>query len=424
MLRNPVTRLIKKTFLANSREINSTCTQRFETLRKGIDCWVKGGPYPGIVAGIYDESGKEIFYHEVNKDSYASVKQNRETIYRLHSMTKPITATAAMILVERGILSEEDEISKWIPEFANTRVYCGGKVENYQTEAQSEPIRIKHLMTHTSGIPFVLYGSKVPDVVMRKRFGVSFLSAYREFTSEEYCHNLAQGPLLFQPNSGFEYSLGFEVLGHIMEIETKMRLDEFLKKEIFIPLGMVDTDFYVPPEKIHRLVDFTQLQKGHVCQISPIPESERSVNAANLNGGTGLNSTLTDYRRLALMLMNGGELDGVRVLQPSSVAKMTTNQLPDGKDASELTDLRGILEIDVGGFGYGYGMSVVTKPEVALGGELCIKGEFGWGGLSSSWFFVDPVRKYYFLCFTQLMPSNAYPIRAQLRYLTHWAMQK
>ena len=412
----------------NIRTISTTNSRplRFERVSHILDSWVKAGPYPGIVAGIYDDTG-ELFFHAVNKESKIHTDFHRDTIYRWYSMTKPFTAAAIMILVERGVLSLEDEISQWIPEYATTRVYTGGKSpEDYQSEALAQPIRIKHLLNHTAGIPAVYFGQQIPELVIRKNFsGVCFTTGYRELTIDKICGVLAKGPLCNQPGSGFEYGLSYEVLGHIVEIVAKMRLDEFMKKELFIPLGMVDTDFYVPAEKIHRLASFGQLLPGHLFENQTrLKEKVRHVNAAFFSGSFGLNGTLADYGRFARMLMNGGELDGVRVLQPATVAAMTSNQLPDNKNVDELNKSRGVLEIDAGGFGYGYGVSVLTRPDVALGGELSSKGEFGWGGLAYTWFYVDPVRKYYFICMAQLLPSNTYPLRAQLRYATTLAMQE
>lgn len=390
-----------------------------------VDSWVHAGPYPGAVVGIFDADGKELYHHVVNKkDSLQDFK--RDTIFRLYSMSKPFTATLFMILVERGVIRLEDEVSKFIPAFKDTPVITGGNEKGYTTEQLSVPLTIKHVLTHASGLPSVFFGRKPVEKIMQKRFKAHFLTGYKGFSNEEIAETLAQGPLMFQPGTAFEYGLNYELLGHIMEVATGKPLTQLFQEEIFGPLKLVDTDFYVPPEKMHRLGTFYRIKEGHLPEHATAeewPEVSRDHIPRFLSGGSGLNGTLDDFSRFARMLMNGGELDGVRILSPESVAAMTQNQLLGNADVADLTTDRGLYEIDAGGFGYGYGVSVVRDPAAGLGCQLSSPGEYGWGGLSSTFFYVDPVRKYTMIVMTCLMPSNKYPFRAQLRYMSHWAMQ-
>ena len=399
--------------------------ERLAHLSSSIDCWVKAGPYPFAVCGMYDAAGNELFQHVSNKDN-SKHSVDKDSIFRLYSMTKPFTAVATMMLVERGLLSLDDEVCKWIPAFKDTPVYTGGDVNNYSTEPLRVPLTIRHLLIHATGLPFIVFGQKNIEKIIQKGMKEHYTTGYRNYTNAELCEQFAKGPLCFQPGSGFEYGLNFEILGHILELASGRPLQELFQKEILTPLKLEDTSFFLPSEKLHRLAAFHFSEAGHISKCytqERFPEIARHELPPLVSGGSGLNSTLHDYSRFARFLMRGGELDGVRLLSKESIDAMTSNQLLNGADVSELSPDRGAYEVDVGGFGYGYGVSVVINPAAGLGCQLSSVGEFGWGGLGSTFFYVDPVRQYTLVLMSSLMPSNKYPFRAQLRYLSHWAMQ-
>lgn len=406
---------------------------RLEAIKTLVDTWVYGNTHPGAVVGIYDEHGKELFYHERNStkpgftEGENAVGFNRESIFRVYSMTKPVTGVAAMILIERGVLSLQDEVSKWIPAFKDTQVYVSGDADNVVTEPIKEPLTLYHLMTHTSGIVYALFGQTPSDKILAKNIGPDLLQGMRNTTLSDLAHAVAKSPLKFQPGSGFEYGLNLDILGYIIELASGLPLDEFLHKEVFTPLGMVDTDFFCPPEKMHRLAKCYEVTPGMGFKRSLHPTRNElwGEKPINLAGGGGLVSTIGDYAKFTTCLLNHGAIVGTdrRILSAESVAHMTRNVLPNNADIHDLARSPGFLEVDGGGFGFGLSMYVLTNPQMAQGGILSGHGEYGWGGFASTAFFVDPVYKFSSILMTQLTPSNAYPIRAHLRYLSHWALQ-
>lgn len=406
---------------------------RLEHIRTLVDTWVYGNTHPGALVGIYDDDGKELFYHERNTiktgftEGENAVSFNKETIFRIYSMTKPVTGVAAMILVDRGLLSVDDEVSKWIPSFKDIQVHVSGDADNMVTEPPATPMTIYHLLTHTSGIVYGFFGHTAPDKVLVRNLGPDFLQGLRNTTLADLAESVAKSPLKFQPGTGFEYGLNLDILGYIIELASGRQLDEFFKEEIFEPLGMVDTDFYCPAEKWNRMAKCYEHTPGMGFKRSLQPTRNElwMEKPINLAGGGGLVSTIGDYAKFTTCLLNQGAIPGTdkRIVSAASVAHMTRNVLPNGVDIHDLARSPGFLEVDGGGFGFGLSMYVLTDPHVAQGGILSGRGEFGWGGMASTAFFVDPVYKFSAILMTQLTPSNSYPIRGHLRYLSHWALQ-
>lgn len=396
-------------------------------LKSWLDAWIVGGTHPGAVMGVYDKEGNELFYHDVDQSKFnpdEPKKYNRDSIFRIYSMTKPITSVAAMILVDRKLLSIDDPLSKYIPAFANTQVYVSGGVEDIVTEPVKTPLTIKHIMTHTSGITYALFGTTPCDMILRNNVGPDAANWYRNTELSVLCDAVARSPLCFQPGTKFLYGLNTDILGHVVEIVSGMKLNDFFMKEIFQPLGMIDTDFYVPPEKIHRLVDcYSHFAANHSFKLTPLTEIRRDVMPTLLAGGGGLNSTLADYARFCRCLINGGVLEGVRILSAEAVAVMTSNHLPGGVDISDIAS-DGFSESVGPGYGFGLGVAVLTKPLAAKGALYSSKGEYGWGGVASTVFAIDPEQGCFCILLTQVMPSSAYPLRAQMRYMVHWMLRE
>jgi CubicO group peptidase (beta-lactamase class C family) len=274
---------------------------------------------------------------------------------------------------------------------------------------------------------YAIFGQTAPDKVLAKNLGPDLLTGLRNTTLADLSEKVARSPLKFQPGTGFEYGLNLDILGYIIELASGLKLDDFFRKEIFEPLGMVDTDFFCPPEKFHRMAKCYEHAPGMSFKRSLQPTRNElwGEKPVNLAGGGGLVSTIGDYSKFTTCLLNQGAIPGTdkRILRAESVAHMTRNVLPNGADIHELARSPGFLEVDGGGFGFGLSMYVLTDPHVAQGGILSGRGEFGWGGFASTSFFVDPVYKMSCILMTQLTPSNAYPIRAHLRYMSHWALQ-
>jgi CubicO group peptidase (beta-lactamase class C family) len=387
-------------------------------IRSLLDSYVHGGPFPGIMVGMFDTKGKELMVHSARK-SDRDMMYNRNTLFRVHSLTKPITAIAALILMERGKLSLDDEISQYLPMFQNMEVFVEGDVNNYSTQRAAAPITVRHLLTHTSGISYSV-GIKAVDKIMRVKLGnVAHISEFNNRPPSDFADAVAKSPLLFQPGSAFEYGANFEILGQVLEIAAGMKFEDFVQREIFDPLGMADSTFNVPPERHGTIAPSTEFQLGHRVRPAKLPLFHLTACDPIYYAGYGLYTSLADYSKLVSLLMGEGELHGVRLISRENTIAMVSNQLPNGADISELTDIKGVLEADSGGFGHGYGLSVMINPSVALGGGLSSSREFGWSGISSCFFYADPVHDHSLILLSASLPINTYPIRAQLRYLGH-----
>jgi CubicO group peptidase (beta-lactamase class C family) len=339
-----------------------------------------------------------------------------DTIWRIYSMTKPITSVAALMLLERGALELTDPVSRYIPAFADTRVYVSGSAANPGTVPVTEPVRIWHLLTHTAGLTYGFHHAHAVDEMYRAK-GMEF-GAPRGMDLAGACEVFAGLPLLFQPGTEWNYSVATDVLGRVVEVASGQSLDAFFAEHILGPLGMEDTAFSVTSDDIDRLA--TLYVRGHDGALARSAMGEGATRPPTyLSGGGGLVSTAADYHRFSQMLARGGELDGVRLLGPRTVAYMTRNHLPGGADLDQVGRPM-FSESPFRGVGFGLGVSVVV--DAAAGKAMAQEGEYGWGGLASTAFWVDPAAEVTALFLTQFMPSSAYPIRSQLRALVAQAL--
>ncbi len=340
-----------------------------------------------------------------------------DTIWRIYSMSKPITSVAVMILYERGLLELTDPVSRFIPSFADMRVYRGGSAVNPGTAPAAETMRVWHLLTHTSGLTYGFHHAHPVDEMYRAR-GYEFGSP-RGADLATACDTFASLPLLFEPGAEWNYSVATDVLGRVVEVASGQPLDEFLAAEVFGPLGMSDTAFAVTEADLGRLAAlYTPNPAGGLRRNSALGDGATRP-PTYLSGGGGLVSTAADYHRFTQMLARGGELDGARLLSPRTLAYMTRNHLPGDVDLDTIG--RPIFaESSYRGVGFGLGFSVVLDP--AAGKAVTSAGEYAWGGLASTAFYVDPVEEITAMFFTQLVPSSTYPIRSQLRALVNQAV--
>ena len=338
-----------------------------------------------------------------------------DTMYRIASMTKPITSLALMMLVEEGKLQITDPVANFIPSFANLRVFTGGSSLKPITAPSREPMRVWHLLTHTSGMT---YGFNYFDAVddMYRRSGFEFgIGSWPSLA--EACDNFAALPLCFEPGTSWNYSVSTDIVGRIVEVVSGMTLDDFFATRILGPLGMHDTAFYVPEDKADRLAALYQYDAatgGKTLMEAAAKTALRQPRA--LSGGGGLFSTAYDYWRFLQMLENGGELDGVRLVSPTTLDMMTMNHLPGNSDITTFGRTLG-EEVFYDGLGFGLGFSVVVDQ--ARTRVACPNGTYGWGGMASTAFWVDPVEEITATFFTQLIPSTTHPIRPYLRSLVY-----
>jgi CubicO group peptidase (beta-lactamase class C family) len=341
-----------------------------------------------------------------------------DTLWRIYSMTKPVTSVAAMLLWEQGAFDLNDPISKWLPEFAHPRVYTGGQAARPTTVPATEPIRVWHLLTHTAGLTYGFHRSHVTDEIYRNA-GFDF-GKPKGLDLAQCCERWAELPLAFNPGSEWLYSVATDVLGRLVEVVSGQPLDQFFADRIFAPLGMTDTVFHVDESRRDRLAALYVRPAGGDETVRFDAMGEVITHRQRmLAGGGGLASTMRDYTRFTWMLLGQGELDGVRLLSPRTMRLMTSNHLPGGADLQRFgRPLYAETRFD--GVGFGLGFAVVLDPVAThVAGNA---GEFNWGGLASTMFWVDPRDEITAVFMTQLMPSSTYPLRPQLRQLVYSAV--
>jgi len=345
-----------------------------------------------------------------------------ETIFRIYSMTKPVTSLAAMMLVEAGDLRLDHEVSRYIPAFADTQVWAGGDLNSYETRQPDRAMTVRDLFLHMSGLTYgFLYQHEVDALYRRENVGS--LQKEGQISLESFCDQLAAQPLLFSPGERWNYGHSTDVLGRIVEIVSGQALDAFFANQIFAPLGMEDTGFYVPDDKIDRLTACYQKNplNGEISLFDGAGTGTTMFNERPtwINAGGGLVSTARDYLRFCQCLLNGGRLGGARLISPKAWEFMDQNHLPNGATIKALGD-KTFSEARMDGNGFGLGGSVIVDvAETMQAGSL---GSFSWGGLASTFFWIDPVEELIAIQMTQMMPSGAYPIRPQFNALVYAAI--
>jgi CubicO group peptidase (beta-lactamase class C family) len=319
------------------------------------------------------------------RDAEAGLPVEADTLWRIYSMTKPITSVAAMTLYEEGAISLLDPVAKYIPAFEHARVYKRGSAAAMESVPASQPMLVWHLMTHTAGLTYDFFYNHPVDETYRKVFDYGKPATY---TLAEACERWASIPLLFEPGTSWNYSVATDVLGRVVEVASGQTLDAFFKQRIFEPLRMHDTSFNISASDQQRLAVLYGLhpQSGELF-TSPQMDRDRTEPPSFLSGGGGLISTASDYLRFAKMLLQRGELDGARVLAPLTVDLMRVNHLPGGAQMGPPFG-RGVSVTGDAGRGFGLGFGVVVDPVAAK--SLAPAGEYAWAGAAGTQFWVDP----------------------------------
>jgi CubicO group peptidase (beta-lactamase class C family) len=380
--------------------------------------YVDSGRFPCVETVV--ARGGEVVHHD--RYGWADVKTKRplpdDAIYRVYSMTKPITSIALMMLYEEGEVLLENAVSRYIPSFADVQVWAGGDEHEYATAPPERPMTVHDVLTHMSGLTAGFQFQHPVDELYRRHH----LGDLRrpDLTLAEALDVGAGLPLQFSPGTQWNYGMSTDVVGRIVEVISGVELDDFFRTRIFEPLGMVDTDFWVPEDKIDRLTScYVRGAERSLKVYDSRERSEYSRRPKFLSGAGGLVSTAHDYRRFVQMLANGGELDGQRVIGPRTLELMTMNHLPRNATLNEMGQST-FSEAAMGGVGFGLGFSVVVDP--AASQSVCSVGEFSWGGAASTVFWVDPAEDLWVMFLTQLVPSNMYPVRRQLRSTVYQAL--
>lgn len=338
-----------------------------------------------------------------------------DTLFRIFSMTKPVVSVALMTLYEEGALTLEDPVADYIPSFADVRVYESGPAAAPVTRPAEEPVRIWHLLTHTAGL---VYGWQRPDTLgeIYRDAGLAGPDLPGESLAD-FADRVAGLPLLFDPGTGWTYSVAVDVLGRVIEVASGLPLERFLAERIFEPLGMADTGFHAGEGELHRAAALYAVGPGGRLTLTA-PGDGMSRRPQVPSGGSGLISTAADYHRFLQLLLRGGELDGVRLLGPRTIGYMTRNHLPGG------ADLKGFARTPFGeavpGEGFGLGFAVVQDPVAVR--AIASPGEYHWGGAAGTVFWVDPAEEITVIFLTQAMGFGSRRIRTRLRQLVHQAI--
>jgi CubicO group peptidase (beta-lactamase class C family) len=390
--------------------------------------YIDAGRFPGSQLLVY-RRGKVV--HSAvqgfaDLERKAPVKD--DTIFRIYSMTKPITSVAFMMLVEEGRVALDEPVHKYIPEWKNLGVFQAGTAPAFLTRPPSRPMLIVDLLRHTSGLTYGFQQRSNVDAAYRE---MKIGEVVKAGTLQSMIDDLAKIPLEFSPGEAWNYSVATDVVGYLIGLISGMPFEQFLKQRIFDPLGMSDTDFHVPADKAHRFAACysadaklglashgTDIKVSLTLQDDPTTSSFLSP-PSFISGGGGLCSTAADYLTFCRALLNRGELDGVRLIGPKTLALMTSNHLPGGLDLPGLS--RSLFsEATYNGIGFGLGFSVTMNPALTLIPGSA--GEYSWGGAATTSFWIDPAEELIAIFMTQVLPSSAYPLRRELRTLVYSAI--
>jgi CubicO group peptidase (beta-lactamase class C family) len=367
------------------------------------------------------------------RDVERGVALTADTVHRIYSMTKPVTCVALMTLVEEGLIALDDPVAKHIPAWADLGVFQAGfqpdvvgnrpeqalQVAGFVTKRPDRPMQVVDLLRHTSGLTYGFQSRTNVDAAYRKLMLEDFQAGH---DLEAFIATLGKLPLEFSPGEAWNYSVSTDVVGYLVQKIAGKPLSQVLQERIFDPLKMSDTGFMVREDQRDRFAACYTATPGGGMKLQDDPATSNYLKPAVLeSGGGGLVSTAADYMRFANMLVNGGELDGARILSPMTIRLMASNHLPGGKDLTEMS--RSLFsESTNAGVGFGLGVAVVFDPPKTL--IPCSPGEYYWGGAASTAFWVDPVEKVTAVFMTQLLPSSTYLIRRELRTLAYSAMME
>ncbi len=405
-------------FEAVEPESVGLCARRLARITPWMERYVDSGRLPGCLTAVM--RGGRLAY--LGCAGFADPATRRpvqqDTVFRIHSMTKPVVTAAAMTFFEEAAFQLDDPLSRFLPEFGDPQVWLAGDGDAMRTEPAAGPIRIWHLMTHTSGL---VYGARndSPVGAMYRAAGIDF-SRRNDATLADTVRALAAMPLRWQPGTRWEYSVSTDVLGRLVEVLAGKALDRVLRERVLDPLGMDDTGFALREGQLPRFAALFNARDGGL-ELAESPD-ERASHARDVtlfSGGGGLVSTAHDYLRFAEAMRGMGALGGARILGRRTVELMTLNHLPGNADLAGMgTPVHS--ETSYEGIGFGLGFSVVLDPAAAR--AACSAGEYAWGGAASTAFWVDPREDIVALFLTQVMPSATYPIRRELRSLVYQAV--
>jgi len=371
-------------------------SSRLDRIKPAMQIYVSQNKLPGLIS-LVARRGEVVHF-----EKYGKMNENQsmqfDAIFRIASMTKPVTSTAIMMLYEEGRFQLNDPVSKYIPEFNDLKVFSGVEKGELKLVKPENPMTIRDLLTHTSGLTYGFFGNSPVDSIYK-------VSKLFDGTLNEMINKLAGIPLLFQPGTKWNYSMSTDVLGYLVEVISGKSFDEFLEERIFKPLKMKDTGFFVPKDKVNRFAAVYGMAEGGEIKVVQKPKTTGKLPKL-LSGGGGLMSTISDYSRFAQMLLNKGELDGTRLLGRKTVEFMTQNH----------------LSFDAGRPGRGFGLGFAVTENVAKSNLIGSKGEYWWAGIHNTFFWVDPEEEMILILMTQFSPFRYYPVHKEFKILTYQAI--
>jgi CubicO group peptidase (beta-lactamase class C family) len=390
--------------------------------------YVEAGRFPGTQLMVY-RRGKVVYTSSIGlADVERKVPVRDDTIYRIYSMTKPITSVAFMMLVEEGKVALDEPVAKYIPEWKNLGVFVAGTAPAFVSRPPARPMLIVDLLRHTSGLTYGFQQRSNVDAAYRD---AKIGAVEKAGTLQSMIDDLSRIPLEFSPGEAWNYSVSTDVVGYLVGKIADKPFEQVLKERIFDPLGMSDTDFHVPAAKAHRLaacysadaggaLSFHAADRKGGLTLQDDPATSSFLSPPDfISGGGGLCSTTADYLTFCRALINGGELGGVRLLGPKTLKLMASNHLPGGVDLPAMS--RSLFsEAAYNGIGFGLGFAVTMNPaQTLIAGS---PGEYNWGGAATTSFFIDPAEELITIFMTQVLPSSAYPLRRELRTMVYAAI--
>ncbi len=380
---------------------------------------------PGKIAGCQTLVARSSVPAYFSSLGYMNREEQRpmadDTIFRLFSMSKPITSVALMTLFEHGHFQLNDPVHKFIPEWRDMQVYVSGEGKHMMVRPPTRPMTMRHILSHTSGLTYggglaALIGAKIALHPVDQAYVDGGADRNRDSTLREFILKLANMPLRYDPGDHWMYSYSADVCGYLVEAISGKPFDEYLQETLFDPLGMHDTAFHVHPEKVERFAAcYGRARDKSLRRLDDSRNGGHLTKPTLFSGGAGLTGTTADYFRFAEMLRRGGELDGARILGPRTIEMMAQNHLAGGADLSKMA-MGAFSETAYEGIGFGLGFAM-TLDGVESGSLT--EGDYYWGGAASTIFWVDPIEDIVVIFMTQLMPSTTFNFRGQLKSIIY-----
>jgi CubicO group peptidase (beta-lactamase class C family) len=399
--------------------INQVSSRKFESLSNKLESYIDNNKTGGVIGLVYQDN-RIVFCEKFGwQDKEKQISMEFNSIFRIFSMTKPIISTAVLLLLDEDKIQLEDPISKYLPEFTNMKILQKYEKSSQTTKETVTEITILHLLTHISGLSYGFFPGVPIDKLYGETFGYEDENRIRSVletmldapTLKEFSEKLASLPLAFESGTRWWYGFNFDILGYIIEKISGIPLDVFLKERIFSKLGMNDTDFYVPVSKQDRLCKAYTIEDSELVEVPGPTKTGFNQKPTLLSGGAGLVSTVEDYLKFCILLLDEGTYNGKQVLSPSSVELLRSNHLPDGKSMLDtyfvkLEDPELIKKNE--GLGSGLGVSV----KIGANSSPSNLGEYGWVGAFNTIFRIDPKNNLIWIILTQYCPEDNFWIKA------------